>query len=157
MAGKSKDTAKNKAGRPPVHDREVIKAEILDWIICGKSLSAYLRQEGKPGYSTVMSWLNEDRVFQDNYARAREEQADTLADELLGIADEEPPVDDSGRIDPAWIAWQKGRIDARKWSASKLKPKKYGDRQQIDQTVKVEMTLEQVNARIEYLKKKLDI
>ena len=66
------------------------------------------------------------------YARAREDQADTNADEILAIADEKPPEfkDDKGRVylDQTFIQWQKNRIDARKWTASKLKPRKYGDR-----------------------------
>jgi len=66
------------------------------------------------------------------YARAREDQADTNADEILAIADEMPPeyTDEKGRttLDVTFIQWQKNRIDARKWTASKLKPRKYGDR-----------------------------
>jgi hypothetical protein len=70
--------------------------------------------------------------FRDRYAQAREEQADTNADEILAIADEMPPeyTDEKGRtsIDHSYLAWQKQRIEARKWTAMKLKPKKYGDR-----------------------------
>jgi hypothetical protein len=66
------------------------------------------------------------------YTRAREEQADTNADEILAIADEMPPeyTDDKGRttLDHTYIAWQKQRIEARKWTAAKLKPRKYGER-----------------------------
>jgi hypothetical protein len=66
------------------------------------------------------------------YARAREDQADTNADEILKIADEMPPeyTDEKGRttIDQTYLAWQKQRIEARKWTAAKLKPRKYGDR-----------------------------
>jgi hypothetical protein len=69
--------------------------------------------------------------FADNYTRAREEQADTLADEILAIADEAPSevVDEKGvsRTDSGWVSWQRNRVDARKWVASKLKPKKYGE------------------------------
>jgi len=71
-------------------------------------------------------------LFAEQYARAREEQADTNADEILEIADEKPPEfkDDKGRtyLDQTFIQWQKNRIDARKWTAMKLKPKKYGDK-----------------------------
>jgi hypothetical protein len=70
------------------------------------------------------------------YARAREDQADTNADEILQIADEKPPqfTDDKGRVylDQTFIQWQKNRIDARKWTASKLKPRKYGDRMAVE-------------------------
>jgi hypothetical protein len=85
-----------------------------------------------PVLSTVYLWMLRDLVFSEQYARAREEQAETLADEIVALADEDPMqvVDDKGiaRVDSAWVTWQKNRVDARKWVASKLKPKKYGDR-----------------------------
>ena len=49
--------------------------------------------------------------------RAREKQADFYADEIITIADTEPDA-----------AIARVRIDARKWTASKLRPKVYGDR-----------------------------
>ncbi len=52
------------------------------------------------------------------YADAREDQADYLADEIVELADDESIPADSRRI----------RVDARKWVASKLKPKRYGDK-----------------------------
>ena len=85
-----------------------------------------------PAQSTVYEWLLLQPAFAEQYARAREEQADTNADEILEIADEYPPefTDDKGRtyLDQTYIQWQKNRIEARKWTAMKLKPKKYGDR-----------------------------
>lgn len=93
-----------------------------------------------PGLSTVFRWLAENELFRDNYARAREVQADVLADEILEIADEgrnDTYVDDEGRerTDYDVVARSKLRVDARKWIASKLLPKKYGERQQVDATV----------------------
>jgi hypothetical protein len=77
-------------------------------------------------------------AFCDLYARAREDQADTLADEIIAIADEQPEIiavvdKKTGaliehKLDGAFLQWQKNRIDARKWTAMKLKPKKYGDK-----------------------------
>jgi hypothetical protein len=85
-----------------------------------------------PAQSTVYEWLLRHPEFAEQYARAREEQADTNADEILSIADEMPPeyTDEKGRtsLDLTYIQWQKQRIEARKWTAMKLKPKKYGDR-----------------------------
>jgi hypothetical protein len=89
-----------------------------------------------PAQSTVYEWLLRHPLFAEQYARAREEQADTNADEILEIADERPPEfkDDKGRIylDQTYIQWQKNRIEARKWTAMKLKPKKYGDRMAVE-------------------------
>lgn len=63
--------------------------------------------------------------FAEHYARARDDQGDSLFDEITDIADEKP----DGSMDvQAFNSRQRLRIDARKWAASKLKPKKYGDR-----------------------------
>jgi hypothetical protein len=70
------------------------------------------------------------------YTRAREDQADTNADEILQIADEHPPeyTDKDGRttLDATYINWQRSRIEARKWTAAKLKPRKYGERMALE-------------------------
>ena len=84
-----------------------------------------------PTQSTIYYWLLKYPHFSEQYAQAREDQADTLADEIIAIADEMPiettDKDGNTRFDPAFIQWQRNRIDARKWTAMKLKPKKYGD------------------------------
>jgi hypothetical protein len=59
------------------------------------------------------------------YARAREERADLLAKEILEIAD--APCADQVAVQHA-----RNRIDTRKWLASKLAPRKYGDRVEHD-------------------------
>ena len=71
-----------------------------------------------PSARTVYRWLRENEDFCQNYTRAKEDQADYLADDTLTICDDQS-------IDP-----QQKRImvDTRKWLASKFKPKKYGDR-----------------------------
>ncbi len=89
-----------------------------------------------PAVSSVYLWLLKNKVFSDLYARAREDQSDTLADQIMEIGDEIPMMvitDEDGkvtkRMDPAGINRNRLRVDARKWIASKLKPRKYGDRQ----------------------------
>ena len=59
------------------------------------------------------------------YARAREERADLLAKEILEIAD--APCKDAVEV-----AHARNRLDTRKWLASKLAPRKYGDRVEHD-------------------------
>jgi len=90
-----------------------------------------------PSQATVYVWLAKYPTFQEMYTRAREDQADTLADEIQAIADETPetrPVlNKQGEpigieLNSAYIQWQRNRVDARKWIAAKLKPRKYGDR-----------------------------
>jgi len=114
-------------------------------IICirlseGESLKEIVRSEGMPDRATVYRWLLEQPVFCDMYTRAREEQADTLADEIIAIADESPEINEirdkhgdviDVKIDSGYVAYQKQRIEARKWTAMKLKPKKYGDKLEL--------------------------
>jgi len=59
------------------------------------------------------------------YARAREERADLLAKEILEIAD-------APCTNQVEVAHARNRLDTRKWLASKLAPRKYGDRVEHD-------------------------
>ena len=119
-----------KMGRPSIYTDE-LAATILGRISNGESLRSITMEEGMPNPDTIYVWLLKRPDFAENYTRAREEQADTLADEILTIADETPDsvTDEKGisRTDSGWVTWQRNRVDARKWVASKLKPKKYGD------------------------------
>ena len=127
---------KKKMGRPSSFTQEV-----ADYICTelgkGRSLRKILQEDGMPSYQTVYSWLAAHPHFLDQYTRAREEQAETLADEIVDIADETPEmnpiIDRNGELiriemHSAYLQWQKQRIEARKWTAAKLRPKKYGDR-----------------------------
>ena len=94
-------------------------------IICariagGESLRKICLAKDLPTPQGVRKWLNADKDGElvAQYARAREEQADHYADEIITIADNKNLSPEDRRI----------RIDARKWVASKLKPKRYGDK-----------------------------
>jgi len=136
-AAETPDAApKKQIGRPSKYSQDLAD-EICNRLAGGESLRSICRDDGMPAQQTVYVWLNRDKAFQDQYARAREEQAETHADEIVAIADETPMIkeirDKEGNViditlDSSYIAWQRQRIDARKWNASKQRPKKYGDR-----------------------------
>jgi len=93
--------------------------------------------------SLFYEWLIENKDFSDKYARASEIRSDVLFDEIIEIADDQQGdiyIDKEGReqTDHNVIARSRLRVDARKWAASKLNPKKYGDKQEIDHTTKGE-------------------
>lgn len=110
----------------------------------GNSLRAICEAPDMPSVTSVMRWLaDEDKAaFREQYARAREAQADRMAEDILTIADEEVTMvkrskhggaegDDSEVevvFDPTAVARNRLRVDARKWLASKMAPKKYGDK-----------------------------
>lgn len=70
-----------------------------------------------PCESSVYKWLIQHAEFAQKYARAREILAEINANEIINIADNDG--------DPQMA---RVRIDARKWWASKVAPKKYGDK-----------------------------
>lgn len=90
---------------------------ICELVVDGKSLRTICLADDMPARSTVLKWLNDHGDFADQYARAREAQQDTYAEEIIHIAD---------TAKDANIA--RLQIDARKWHASKLAPKRYGDK-----------------------------
>lgn len=123
-------------GRPSTYNQEIAD-KICEHLAEGYSLRSFCAREDAPNKSTVMRWLREHKEFRDQYARAREDQAEILADENLDIADdgsndyvtrENKDGSTYEAIDHDHIARSRLRIDARKWFASKVAPKKYGER-----------------------------
>lgn len=111
-------------GRPSDYSQQTADA-ICERLAEGESLRAICASDSMPSKAAVFRWLGERAEFRDQYARAREEQAESLADEITEIAD---------TAEDAQIA--RLRIDARKWVASKLKPKRYGDRLELSGELK---------------------
>lgn len=114
---------------------------ICERLAMGESMRSICRDESMPAMSTVFKWLRENEEFSQQYARAKEESADALFEDLLEIADdgsndwmERNNADGSNggwAVNGEHIQRSRLRIDARKWAMSKLKPKKYGEKIQV--------------------------
>jgi hypothetical protein len=116
----------------------VAKKRVCLEITEGKSLRTICLDPAMPSAETIRVWLIDDGEFAAQYARAREEQADFYADEIIDIAD--------GAKDANLARLQ---IDARKWKASKLVPKKYGDKLDLTHSGSLErLSDEQLDARL---------
>ena len=134
--------------RPSIFD-QALADKILDRISDGESLRKICCDEDMPGQTTVYRWLRQDEEFRQQYASARELQADTLFDETLDIADD-ATNDWMERHAEEDIGWKENgeairrsqlRIDTRKWIAGQLRPKVYGPRVQQDHTHTVDPEL----------------
>jgi hypothetical protein len=125
-------TEKNKGGRPLEYTKK------MGDLICeltsssGHGLLKLTRLYPElPDKITINRWRHRLPEFRTQYAMAKVEQADILAEEILEIAD-----DDGGDIrfdkdgnpvcDGEFIARSRLRVDTRKWMASKLLPRQYG-------------------------------
>ena len=117
--------------------REELFTKIFSAIESGYSLRkalSYVKLSSKTFYEWLDYEGNEEKVKQ--YARACEDRADFMADEILDIADSSEGdlyVDDNGdtKIDGNTVQRARIQIDARKWLMSKMAPKKYGDKIQL--------------------------
>ena len=137
-------------GRPTTYSEEIV-ATICDRIAEGESLRSICEDDDLPAIRTVFDWLADDKRvdFRTKYARAREAQADALFDEMIDIADDgRNDWMEKRNSDGENIGWQENgealrrsdlRIKTRQWMASKLQPKKYGDK--LDLNVDGKMTL----------------
>ena len=118
----------------------------------GKSLSSVLRSnEGMPSYHCVMLMVKNSPEFRTMYEKAIENRADRLAEEILELADEQMPDGLEGPLASAWVQQKRMQVDARKWVASKLKPKVYGDRIDVavtDNRISVMDALNQAKQRV---------
>lgn len=111
----------------------------------GASLRSALIDE-QISSSTFYKWIEQDAEKAKQYARACEERADKIADEILDIADftdrDTIETDEGAEIpNHEWIQRSKLRVDTRKWLLGKLNPKKYGDKLDISSKITMEQPL----------------
>lgn len=106
---------------------------ILDRVSAGEALSAVCSSDDMPTRKAFFEWVAKDPSIKDKYEFAIQMRADGLVDEMLAIADDgtrDTYIDAEGneKTDQDVIARSRLRVDARKWLAGKMAPKKYGDR-----------------------------
>lgn len=134
------------------YDRDKVFDDICDRISKGESLRSVLRDEEMPTRKTFYSWMR-DKDGEDipskvnQYARATEDRADTIFDEMFDIADDgsndytKKAIGEGVEVEVLnneHIQRSRLRIDTRKWALSKMMPKKYGDR--IEQVIEDKRT-----------------
>ena len=133
-----------KRGRPSTYTLEVAEKICELTSTSHKSLKTICEEVNIP-VRTVLDWLASNTEFSQKYARAKDEQADLLVEELMEIAD------DSSKdtlIDPEtgkkyenkeWTNRSRLRVDTRKWIAAKLKTRKYSERIDLNHSGEIEV------------------
>ena len=95
--------------------------------------------------------VDADPELAKHYARARQALLDKMADEIMELADAPVPVLDNGATDNALVRQRQLQVDTRKWFLSKLAPKVYGDRLDVqvsDTRISISGALAAANARL---------
>jgi hypothetical protein len=99
-------------------------------------MTKIVKGRGMPSLATHYRWLADNEDYRRLIALARDDQADTLADEMLEISDDKRgdiTVDADGKVSENFenVQRSKLRIETRKWIASKYKPKRFGEKVQV--------------------------
>lgn len=109
---------------------------IIEYISIGHSLRTAIemvKAEGKPYSSkTFFKQLRENEELGKQYARACDERTHLIFEEIIDITDEK-------MIDQVEVQQARLKVDARKWMLSKMNPKKYGDKIEVDANVNAEV------------------
>ena len=102
------------------YDRKATLAVICAEMAEGKSLRSICARPDMPDKATVMRWLDEDAsgTLRAMYGRAREALADEWFDERRDVAFDDADDPNNKRV----------KLDMLKWTASRLAPRRYGDR-----------------------------
>ncbi len=130
------------AGRPSKYSQEIAD-RLCESLAEGVSMHRACEPDDMPQKRTVFNWLRTNEEFLHQYERAKADAADYLAEEMIEIADDGTndyvtKANSDGSeyevVNTEHIQRSRLRIDARKWIASKLKPKKYGDHTKHEHT-----------------------
>lgn len=129
----TKKTNKPK-GRPTLLTYPLVN-KICARLAEGESLRGICSNKDMPDKATVMRWLAANTEFRDQYARAREVQADFWAEQIIEISDTpmegtrvEEGKDGSKTVREDMLGHRRLQVDTRKWLMARMAPKKYGDR-----------------------------
>lgn len=119
-------------GAPPYKWTAEVEDELFSRIAKAEAIRTICKDDWLPAWDTFRKRLIADDAFAARYARAKEDAADTLFDEVLIIADSQEgdviTVDGQDSVNHDNINRARLRIDARKWLAGKLRPKVYGEK-----------------------------
>lgn len=112
-----------KVGRPTDYTDELVAA-ICVRVACDESLVSICSEDGMPSLTTVYRWLQEKPAFRANYTRARNDQAETVADKAKAVRDKL----ERGELDHQTA---NAMLNFIKWETGKRNPKVYGDKTAI--------------------------
>jgi terminase small subunit-like protein len=104
----------------------------------GRTLTDICRDPDMPHVRSVHNWIAEDRDgFAKRYKKARDIGCDTMADDMVDIADDRSydwivrtnkDGTTEAMLDPERVSKARLRFEARRWRLSKMLPRTYGDR-----------------------------
>ncbi len=123
--------------RPQLYTEEMAN-KLLERLIEPRQLSSICKDADMPSAATVYRWRHENPDFERRYRVALEQQCEMYVGEIFDIADDasgDDIVDAKGNVRPnhEWINRSRLKVDTRKWYASKVAWRLFGDK--VEQTI----------------------
>lgn len=144
-------------GRPSDYTLELAD-RICAQLASGLSLRSVSKAEDMPSCVTIFAWMRKHPDFLKQYGMAKAEAADAMVEEMLDIADDGTNDwmeihDKEGecvgyKVNGEHVQRSRLRVDTRKWIASKLKPKKYGEKVDVNHGIEADNPLAALMAQL---------
>jgi hypothetical protein len=113
-------TSDSTIGRPSKYSQE-LSEKFCKRLAMGEAVLQICADPDMPSRETIYNWLKSNPEFLDSYTQARSQQADAYAEQIVIEAFNSHDAQ-IGRL----------RVDALKWAAAKIAPKKYGDKIEVE-------------------------
>ena len=118
------------AGRPEIYSEELVE-KICDRLACGEAIRSITSDKAMPSWEPIRTGNKTTQGFQEKYSRAKQEGIEyILSDNRKKALDTYERSKQRGRVALEETLALKLLMHDAHWTASKLVPKVYGDRQQ---------------------------
>jgi hypothetical protein len=131
-----KEQKEPRTGRPTLKTPELCK-ELCERMAEGETLTNICRDADMPAWTTVHDWKQADESFRQALTRAREQQAEVWAEEIMSISDDDLPTHEA-------IGRARLRMQSRQWLAGKYNPQFADKPTQVGVNVGVQVVLPEV-------------
>ena len=143
--------------RETIHYSEQCGNDICELVANGVSIQEICKSDTFPCEATVYGWGSTYPDFFLKLQLARQRCADLLIAEAMEIADDSKgdiKTDEKGRTVIDWenVNRSKLRVETRKWYASKLAPKRYGDKLELSGEIALNTAELSITGRIERMR-----
>ena len=129
----------NMNNSPIKYKPEEVWPVILERIASGESLASALRHPNMPSYPLARLHIRTIPAIKQAYENAVEDRGAMLAEELIDLADTPIPEDLDPASRSAWVQHLRVKIDTRKWIASRVYRKVYGDKIDVEVSAPVDL------------------
>ena len=108
---------------------------ICEYVANGASLRSWCLVNGF-NQRTVLNWIEADEGRATHYACAKDDRADLAFEQLDDVSEQAVTAETAVEV-----AGLRLKSDNIKWKLARMNAKKYGDRQQLDHSGQVDITL----------------